>query len=467
MFFSNSFLYHCGKRFFASFCIVLLLSPIPFFAQSAQENTKERKGILRLEDALQLALEQNFSVRLAKNLQNAAENNNAGLRGFGAAGMLPNVNLNATWNESLDNAEQRFLTDTTGERILRRNGARTDRYNATVQLDWTLFNGLRMFAIKERLGEQEQRTAILTRQAMENAVAQVMAGYFTIVEQETLLKAQRTALTLSQERLRIVETKNRVGGASELDVQNALVDVNADSAAFMRQEAQVLNSKVALMQVLGNTTQFPPSAMQIQDSIVVKMASSLEELESRVKAHNSLLLASVIDQRIAALALKEAESFHYPTLTALVNYNFAGTESQVGIFAYNRTNGINFGVAGQVNIFNGFNIERQIQNAKIDQISAELQYGDIHNRITAQLHQTFRNFQNSMALIGLERDNVRLARSASSIALERFRLGGLSSLDLRQVQQNYLRAESRLITALADAKRAEIELMRLSGELVR
>lgn len=427
--------------------------------------------ILTLDKALQIALEQNYAVRIARNSVLTADNNANGLHGLGAAGMLPNVNLTGTWNESLDNAEQRPLTDTTGDRILRRTGARTDRYNAVVQLDWTLFNGLRMFAVKERLTEQQQRSSLLLRQAMENTIAQVMTGYFTVVEQEILQNAQRTALALSRERLNIVETKFRVGGASELDVQNARVDYNADSASLLRQQATLLNTKTALLQVLGNADRtsnvFPNADFAIQDSVAIALRATLSELESRVKSNNSVLLASLVDQRIAQIAVREAESFHYPTLTALVNYNFAGTESQVGIFAYNRTNGINFGVSGQVNIFNGFNIERQIQNAKIDVMTSELQFNDLQNRINAQVQQTYRNFQNSLSLIGLERENVRLARSAADVALEKFRLGGMSSLDLRIVQQNYIRAESRLITALADGKRAEIELMRLAGDLVK
>jgi outer membrane protein TolC len=305
------------------------------------------------------------------------------------------------------------------------------------------------------------------RQSLENTIAQVMAGYFTIVEQDILLNAQRTALSLSRERLNITEAQFRFGGASELDVQNARVDLNADSAAFLRQEAVLLNTKAGFVQVLGDISQFAGKEIRIQDSITIALKSSAKDLEERIKSGNSLLLASLIDQRIAQIAVREAESFHYPTITALVNYNFAGTESQVGIFAYNRTNGLNFGVSGQVNIFNGFNIERQIQNAKIDVMTSELEYNDLLNRINTQFQQTYRNFQNSATLVALERENVRIAKSAADVALEKFRLGGMSSLDLRLVQQNYLRAESRLITALADAKRAEIEIMRLAGDLVK
>jgi outer membrane protein len=465
-FLRQAFLHFLGLFSFVSFALIL-----PLFGQqgTAQQGTAQQtdEPLLRLEQALQLALEQNYAVRIAKNSALIADNNAEGLRGIGAAGMLPNVNLTGAWNESLDNAEQRFLTDTTGERILRRSGARTDRYSAVVQLDWTLFNGMRMFAVRDRLSETQQRGQILVRQAIENTIAQVMTGYFTIVEQDFLLRALGTALSLSHERLNITESKYRMGGTSELDVQNAKVDLNADSSAFLRQQATMFNTKTALVQVLGDTKRFPDAAFILRDSIIISLRAKLSDLEMRMKSSNSLLLASRVDQRIAQIALREAESFHYPTITALVNYNFNGNESQVGIFAYNRTNGINFGVSGQVNIFNGFNIERQVQNAKIEAITNELNYNDLETRLTTQVRQVYRTFQISLSLINVERENVRIARSAADVALEKFRLGGMSSLDLRQVQQNYLQAESRLITALAEAKRAEIELMRLVGDFVK
>lgn len=209
--------------------------------------------LLTLDEAIRIALEKNYSIRIARNAGTIADNNANGLKGIGAAGMLPNVNASGSWSESRDNVRQFFFNGTSQERT----GARTDRANASVQLTWTLFDGLQMFALRDRFATLQQQTDMALRQSVENTIAQVMTGYFTVVEQSVLLTAQRTALGLSRERLTIAVAKANLGSSSELDAQNARVDYNADSAAYLRQEAILLNAKTAFLQVLGDMTLYP------------------------------------------------------------------------------------------------------------------------------------------------------------------------------------------------------------------
>ncbi len=418
---------------------------------------------LTLNEAVRIALEQNFSIRIARNATTIAENNTTGIKAFGAAGMLPTVNLNAGWNESRDNVKQYFFSGTSQERT----GARTDRSNASIQLNWTLFDGLQMFAARENLTELQKQSDLALRQAVENTIAQVMASYYTVVEQNVLLGAQRTALGLSRERLTIAEAKSRMGSASELDAQNARVDYNADSAAFLRQEAVLLNAKTAFLQLLGDTKRYDDAPFRTDDSIGILPNITLAEAQERLSKRNAALRSASVSNVLAQIAVRQAESFHYPTLSATANYNFSGLDAETGVIQTSQSNGLNIGVTAQVNIFNGFNTQRQIENAKVNALSADLQYQDLENRLKASLQQTYRSFQNSKTLVQLERDNVRIARTTSDIALEKFRLGSMSSIDLRLVQQNYIRAESRLITALADAKRAEIEITRITGDFTK
>ncbi len=444
-------------------CVLVSIIPHPSIAQPTPA-TSATEPLLSLDEALRIALEQNYGIRLARNGAAIADNNAMGIKALGAAGMLPVVNLTSGWNESRDNVRQVFVTsDIPQERV----GARTDRANAVIQLNWTLFDGLQMFAQRDRFAELQKQSALALRQALENTIALVMTAYATVVEQRILLAAQRTALGLSRERLTIAEAKFRLGSASELDAQNARVDYNADSAAYLRQQAVLLNTKTALLQVLGDAQRFGGAGFRTEDSIVVVRDFVLTDAQERLRSRNAALRSAGLDNTLAQIAVRQAESFHLPTLNAAVNYNFSGLDAEAGVVKTSQANGLNFGFTAQVNIFNGFNIQRQIENAKVNELSAELQYKDLENRLNTALQQTVRSFQNSKILVQLERDNLRIARSASEIALEKFRLGSMSSLDLRQVQQNYIRAESRLITALADTKRAEIEILRLIGDFTK
>jgi outer membrane protein len=437
------------------------LTPTP--TPPGQQRSLQTPRVFTLSQAIAIALEKNYAIRLAGNDATIAENNTSGLGGLGAAGMLPSLNANGAWTQNRDNVEQRFIAD---GRVLQRVGAVTDRTNALVQLSWTLFDGLAMFAVRERLGELEKQSRLLLRQAIETTAAQVMTNYYTVVEQSVLLATRRTALTLSRERLAIADAKLRFGSASELDVQNARVDFNADSAAYIRQNATLYNTKTALLQVMGDVEQFPDADFEVQDSILLSAQYTLAALKERVRARNPLLLSAQTAVNIAAISIREVEAQHWPLLSANLNYNFSNVESQAGVFSYNRSNGLTYNLTAQFNIFSGFNIQRQVQNARVSALSGDFQYRDVENQLLSQMQQTYRNFQNSVLLVELERDNVRLAQSAANIALEKFRLGAMNSLDLRIVQQNYILAESRTITALADAKRAEIELLRLTGDIL-
>lgn len=454
----------CSQQiFFFSFGVAFALSFL-FIAISLSAQQNGTLPLLSLEETVRIALEQNYNIRLARNSKSIAENNAMGAKGLGAAGMLPSVNLSGGLNESRDNVKQNFFTGVVQERT----GARTDRINGAVQLSWTLFDGLLMFAQRDQFNTLQTQSDVALRQAVENTIAQVMTGYYTVVEQSVLLSAQRTALGLSRERLSIAEAKARLGSASELDAQNARVDYNADSAAFLRQEVVLLNTKIALAQAMGDVGRFSQFAMAFRtdDSISIGRDLAVAELQDRLTKYNAALRSAGLDNTLAQIAVRQAESFHLPTLAATANYNFSGLNAEAGVVQTSQSNGLNVGLTAQVNIFNGFNIQRQIENAKVNEMSADLRYKDLENRLTAALQQTWRSFQNSKTLIQLGRDNARIARTAAEIALEKFRLGSMSSLDLRLVQQNYILAESRLITALADAKRAEIEIMRLVGDII-
>lgn len=419
--------------------------------------------LLTLDEAIRIALEKNYSIRIARNASTIADNNANGLKGIGAAGMLPNVNASGSWSESRDNVRQFFFNGTSQERT----GARTDRANASVQLTWTLFDGLQMFALRDRFATLQQQTDMALRQSVENTIAQVMTGYFTVVEQSVLLTAQRTALGLSRERLTIAVAKANLGSSSELDAQNARVDYNADSAAYLRQEAILINAKTAFLQILGDMTLYPDAPFQTDDSIAIVQNITLAEAQKQLSTRNTALRSASMDNTLAQIAVRQAESFHYPTVNASATYNYSGLDAEAGVLQTSQSNGLNVGITAQVNIFNGFNIQRQIENAQVGALSAELQYKDLENRLISSLQQTYRSFQNSKTLVQLERDNVQIAHTAANVALEKFRLGSMSSLDLRLVQQNYILAESRLIIALANAKRAEIEIRRITGDFTK
>lgn len=458
------FMYHI---WFTCCPSIIAQSPASLRSAKSSQRSGLSDNVLTLSSALQQALENNFDIKIARNLVLQAEHNAEGLYGFGNAGMLPNLNINASFIESRSNVFQR-RSDTQAERDV--PGIIADRFNAAAQLDWTLFNGLRMFATLDRLKELNERSKLALRQSIENTTAQVMMAYYAIVQQQTQYRALRTVLERSRERLTIAQAKEGIGAGSQLEVMRAKVDLNADSAALLRQGVVVRNAKAALHVLLTKKADDTAvDAMSVQDSLVINTAllrTSYKDLLAQAERSNSLLRDLKAAEQVASAAAREAESVYFPTINLTAGYNFVNIQDQASIFSINRFYGLSYGLTAQWTLFNGFNNDRQAQNARLDVGTAQLQYNDALTSLDGSLAQAFRTFRNSVELVKLEEENLGIAQETVRIGLERFRLGALTSLDLREIQLNALAAETRLVQARFEAKAAEIEIMRLTGQLV-
>jgi outer membrane protein TolC len=184
-------------------------------------------------------------------------------------------------------------------------------------------------------------------------------------------------------------------------------------------------------------------------------------------AENNLLQLAQQNIRFARLSLNAVRSEWLPEVRVNVGYDYALSESDAGFFLYNRNRRFNYGATLSWNLFNGFNTRRRAQNAKLDIENRELEYHDFQNLVEADLAKTFKRYEVSLTVVKLEEENVQLARQNVDIALQQFRLGAITSVDLREVQNNFVDSETRFIAAQLEAKFAETELLRLSGQLVR
>ncbi|MBC8112094.1 MAG: TolC family protein, partial [Verrucomicrobia bacterium] len=169
----------------------------------------------------------------------------------------------------------------------------------------------------------------------------------------------------------------------------------------------------------------------------------------------------------AYLNIKSLKSLRYPLINAFTGINRNYGKQQAALFpnSFNSTV-LSYGLSANVTIFNGNNLNRQIQNARIIDQSAQYQIDDLKQQLLASIEQTYLQYQNSLTLASLEGENLKVARQNVEIALERYKAGVTTSIEIRQVQQNAIATESRLIDALYNAKLAEIELLRLSSKIV-
>lgn len=426
--------------------ILLLALPVPAWAQP----------LLTLQEAIGLAMTGNHTVLLSEEDAAVARNNNT----LGNAGFLPTVDVTAGVNGALNNARQRYAT---GE-VIDRSAAGSSTLTSGIGLGWTVFDGFRMFNRRGELRELEALGDATVQVARESIAAQVARAYYDVVQQQQVLDVLRETVALSEERVENARLKNEVGESSGLEVLQARVDLNADRSAVLRQEVSLATARTTLNQLLGRT---PETPFAVVDTIIIAGDLDYDVFRSRALAENSDLRAAQISRRVAEYTLEEVKSGWYPRVGVNLGYNLTQSETEAGLVASNRNSGLSYGVSASMNLFNGFNTDRETENARIRIAASDIRIAELRSRVESDLLRAWTNYENRMALVALEQENLGIAGQNLDIALERFRVGAIIPLELREAQTARVEAESRLVTARYEAKLAEIELLRLSGGEMR
>ena len=416
----------------------------------------QAQDTISLAEVIATGLEQNFSIRLARIDATIAENNNT----LGKAGFLPTLTATGTKSWTVNNTKLEFFSGDVREG----KNAHSDNFNPNATLTWTIFDGFNMWISKKRLNELENMGEIQARIAVEENVIRMVAAYYQIVQQEMLLDVIREALSLSLERKKLSEARIRYGADSKLDLLQALSDLDADSARLLQAENLVQQLKADLNVLMGRD---PQTSFFVKKDIPVAESLLMEPLLEKSLENNAVLLAARSNTKLASLGTKQAMGNFFPRLSFYTAYNYNISHAQIGIMKQNKSYGYTYGLTASFPLFEGFNRNTDLKNARLLQQSAEISYQAQELALRSDVYKTYRDYSTALALIRMETRNLEMVRENVAIAAEKYRLGTLSAIDLRTVQQKQIDAESRLISAKVQAKQAEQELLRLSGELYK
>tara|TARA_R100001143_G_C3361257_1_gene136217 strand:+ start:40225 stop:41553 length:1329 start_codon:yes stop_codon:yes gene_type:complete len=418
-------------------------------------NIAKSQDLLTLEDAISFGLENNYNVQIFKNLSEIAANNHS----VGNAGFLPTITGTATSTERVEDSDF-----SAGGESRSTSGARNSSRNMALNFNWTLFDGFQMFRSYDRLGVLQDVGDEELRLEMELLIANITLGYYNIIRINEQLVILENNIDVTEERILIEETKVDLGSGSEYDLLQAQSDLNADRAAYIRENNSLTEAKIALNQLLSRA---PDTNFIVTDDISINRGLSADELYQRIMMENTELSIARMEKEISSLEIKTIRGERFPEISLTSGYSFNRSENDGGFIRFNESTGFSVGISARVNIFDGFNLNRRIDNAIIQSKNAEINYEIQKLRLESDFLTIFRAYQNSIELVDLEERNLENAEQTVDIALERFRLGSISSLELREAQRTFLQAENRLINAKFEAKIAEIELLQLSGDLGR
>jgi len=413
--------------------------------------------VYSIKDCITIGLERNFSIRIAKNSETISSNNYT----LGNAGFLPSLDFISSYGGALNNTTQNLRVG--GQTVT--NGVKSTSANAGASLGWTIFKGFNVLTTYKKLNELKQIGILNTQLTIENYVASLLSVYYGYTQQVQLVKNLRYAVTLSRERLRIDEERYFLGASSKLQVLQSRVYLNADSSKLSGQVENLRATQIRLNELMA----VKDMGMQfiLKDSTIeVKPDLFYEKLLDETLISNTALMIAAKNKIISEYDYKLVISRAYPYLNLSTGYNYGISTLSTSSNRNQITNGLNYGMTLGVNIFDGFNTRRSIMNSAIEIKNKELSYSEIEQGIKADLLTIYSAYSNNLRLIKLEEQNLETATENLSIALEKYKLGNLSGIDLREVQKSLLDAKESLLSIQYQAKLAEISLFQISGKIM-
>ncbi len=428
----------------------ILIIPVLLFAGPLLS-----QDALTVEDAIAIALENNFDVRIARKQAELSATNNT----LGMAGYLPTLAVDAQRNFEINETRQEFFT---GE-VREGSNVKNNFLNGAAVLDWTLFSGFAVQTTRDQLQAFEEIGDVAALVQMENTAAAVITAYFDVYQKQKQLEAIENSIEISSERKFLADQRVSIGTGSGLTFYQASVDLNTDSANLVRQEFLVTESKAILNQLLARA---PDTDFDVVENFEFKEDFVFGELLDKVKAQNRDLVLARRDLDVAELELRLSKAQMYPEIGLVSSYNYARSESEIGFLQSNLTSGLTYGLTARINIFDGMNNRTRNQMAQITIEQNKHALDQTALQLENDLYNAFAAYEMAKKLNKLERENVKVAQLTLDIAKEQMRLGSITAIELRQAQVNLVDAEFRQIQTAYELKLAETELIRLSGDLI-
>ena len=414
------------------------------------------QDLISLEDAIKMAIEKNYDILISKTGQEIAKTQN----NRGNAGMSPQVNLNAALTGANLDSYQEFGNGTVQDR----KGAQSLNANAAMQVSWTIFDGMKMFAVKTRLNTNEKIAELQYKQQLEQTIQAVILAYYDIVRIQQLTEATLQNLDLLKERKKLINLRYQIGSDSKVDFLLVQTDENKAQSELLRLKQQLLTAKTNLNSLLNKSSENDFSVLNV---IPLMEKDEIEKWRNSMLSKNTSLLLAKQNEISAETFVKEARSEFLPQINLAASYNFLRNQTEAGFVLLNRQTGINGGLTAGWTIFNGNKTSKLVQERKINALRMRYFTEKSTQLMQATAFVQFKQYGLSEALLKLEEANLKSAEELLMISDERYKTGKTGVLETKETQKILEEAKVRLINARFELKKAEIELMLVAGELVK
>lgn len=430
---------------------IFIVSMAMSFSSKGQE-----LEVITLEEAIEIGLENNFGIRVARNDATITSIN----KNIGDVGFLPTIDLNGEYSQAnedwrIEDKEMHNETD----------GREKSLYKgANLSLNWKVFEGFWKITNYKKLSELEKLGHLQANITIENTVLDITAAYYNIVRHEKRIDVLNNTVEISEDRNQIARAKYELGAGSEYELLVTNTDLNVDQTEVIREKLLLHSAKMEFIQLLDLDTAVE---FQVNSDIELKDILVIEDIRERAFEENRQLTAAQLRESVARLEEKSIFNKRLPEVSLGAAYNLNQEDIRDNpLHRVEYNDEYYYGLVAKFNLFDGFKKNRQAQIAKINHENRTYEREQQYKLIETRLSSNYENYRATIALIALEKENLELAKKVLDIAFERFRLANITPVELRESQKTLLDTETRLITAMFEAKIYETELLRLSGKLL-
>lgn len=413
-----------------------------------------QEDLLTPEEAVRIALENNYDIRIAQGDADVAHLNNT----KGNAGMLPNVNLVVNENFTLSAFQQKLSN---GNEFVA-SGAPFNAANAGVQLAWTVFDGRRMFIAKNRLEQTDALGQLNLKNSVQTTAANVLVAYYDITRSKMQEKALQEVIALNEERLRIAEARLAAGFAAQTDALQARIDLNQRKADLILQKNTTETAKRNLNRLLARTAD---TKFETQQSIENTFYPDFNSTRDKVLTQNPTVLSFQKSAEIAAILVEENRTLNKPRITGNAQLSAQRTDNGAGFLLNNTQAGFSIGAGLILPLYTGGNVQRQVETARVAAMQAQTRVDNQRSVVETELTNQFAALEIQRQLLALEEENLKIARENLSVSTERFRVGTTNGLEPQTAQNTLEQSLTRRDLVLYNLKIAELRIRLLAGEL--
>jgi len=412
--------------------------------------------LVSVSEAIELALENNYGIKIISNNKEIAKNNASILN----SGYLPTVSSSSGATFNRDNLEAEFAN---GESTAL-NGAKSSRYNASINLNYTLFDGLGRYYDYKRLKETYKLSELQARETIENTIAQLYVVYYNVAQVTENVAVLKKTLTISKDRITRANYQFEYGQGTMLNVLNAQVDINNDSINLINAKQLLVNTKRDLNVVLGNVIS---SEFSVDTTVDFKLNIDQNDLANKMKSNNVNLLQLDKNIMINTFIVKANKSGYLPSLGLTGSYGWnKGNNNAASFVAVSTNTGLSGGLSLSWNLFDGGATATRVTNAKIELENRSLEKESMVIDIERNFKNAWDDYQNKLTIFQVQENNIITSTNNFNRTQEKYKLGQATSIEFRQAQLNLINSELNRNQAKYAAKIAELTVLQLSGELL-